>query len=66
MRPNRRMPGTQRPAKQETPVSDHEESPAFGCGMEGQAVVLTMPASPEFVNSALTVDASPTPPEIDV
>lgn len=34
MRPNRRMPGTQRPAKQETPMSDHRESPAFRCGEE--------------------------------
>ena len=34
MRPNRRMPGTQRPAKQEPPVNDHRESPAFMRGEE--------------------------------
>lgn len=39
MRPNRRMPGTQSPAKQETPVSDHQESPAF---MRGEEVNLAL------------------------
>ena len=34
MRPNRRMPGTQRPAKQEPPMSDQRESPAFMRGEE--------------------------------
>ncbi len=39
MRPNRRMPGTQRPTKQETQVSDHQESPAF---MRGEEVKPTL------------------------
>ena len=36
MRPNRRMPGTQRPAKQEPPVSDHRESALVAVGATRQ------------------------------
>lgn len=34
MRPNRRTPGTLTPVKQETPMSDHQESPGLIRGEE--------------------------------